>query len=483
MGRMLDIKKIENFDDELKKINNFKAMQNALFKNSINNVSYNSSNLKFKNQDFAINLFTLPAENQRMSGRCWIFAAVNLMRESICKKLNLENFALSQSYIAFWDKFERTNFFLESLISLNDAPTDDRLYQFILETGIQDGGQWDMIVNVVEKYGVVPQNVMPDNFQASNTSWINYLLNWKLRDFAAEMKSICNLGENALRDRKDGMLKEIYRLLLSFYGPIPERFDFEYTQKIKNTSNYANSSKDFEFKYNCEKDLTPLEFYNKYIDIKLDAFVSIIHAPQKSKPFNRKYSFEYLNNVVGGKPICHYNLDLNFFKYLIVNQLLKNMPVWFGADCSWYFDRENGVWDKNSFDYSTLFSLNFDVDKGDMLTYKISAMNHAMLITGVNLDSDKLCDMKNNLSNNLSDFYKQVKNLEISKWKIENSWGDLLGDNGYFIMSDNWFNSFVYQAVVLKSDLEKIIQRYGIQNPDSQETIILEPWDPIGTLA
>ena len=206
MGRMLDIKKIENFADELKKNNNFKAMQNALFKNSINSVSYNSSNLKFKNQDFAINLYTLPVENQRMSGRCWIFAAVNLMRESICKKLNLENFALSQSYIAFWDKFERTNFFLESLISLNDSPTDDRLYQFILETGIQDGGQWDMIVNVVEKYGVVPQNVMPDNFQASNTSWINYLLNWKLRDFAAEMKSMRNLGENALRDRKDGML-------------------------------------------------------------------------------------------------------------------------------------------------------------------------------------------------------------------------------------------------------------------------------------
>lgn len=467
---------------------NYSIVNNALTKNSINSIALEPKNQIENNFMFSVELNTLPVLNQKQSGRCWIFAAMNLIRESIAKNLGVENFELSESYLAFWDKYERVNYFLESIIYLKDRNMDDRHLQFILKTGIQDGGQWDMIVNVINKYGIVPKHVMPDSFQACATSSINYLLNWKVRDFAKQIKN-SSLSYEQLQELKNRMLKEVYKLLTKAYGPIPTTFNFEYSKKVYNDTNNDNYNltSNFDIVKTIDLDLTPIDFYRKYVDIKLEDYVSIIHAPQSTKPFNESYSFELLNNVVEGNKIVHYNLELPLFKYLIAKSLKNNIPVWFGSDVSWYGDNTKGVWDDLSYDYSKLFNIDFKMHKGDMLSLRVSAMNHAMLLTGIDLDLNKfdtLLEYVNRQSNiNIEEFYKDIEDLNITRWKIENSWGNAVGKNGYYSCSGSWFDKFVYQAVVSKKDLMEISTKLNLASILKKEPIILEPWDPIGTLA
>ncbi|MDE5842048.1 MAG: C1 family peptidase [Malacoplasma sp.] len=483
MKRNIDMELLEKFNNNVCQ-KNIDKVSNILFNTSIYQASYNA--LKFNelnHSNFAINLIGLPVENQKKSGRCWLFAATNFMREQIAKKLDLEDFSLSNAYLAFWDKVERSNFFLEAIINNIDLPSDDRLVSHFLSTGIEDGGQWDMAVNLIEKYGIVPYDVMKDTYHAGDTQKINYLLNWKLRDFAATLKKEKDKTYENLSNKKNLMMKEIFKLLQSFYGKIPTNFDFEYSVETKQDSQYVNSYKDLNKKMIVDKNLTPQIFYEKYVDLKLNKFISIIHAPQKSKDFYKLYSFQYLNNVIEGKPIMHCNVELEVFKYLIINQLKNGLPVWFGADVGWFRDWISGNWDDKLFDINNLFNTSFELEKGYQLSYRTSFMTHAMLIVGVNLNLDKLNELDKQKTLNYSTLTSAIKNLEISRWRIQNSWGDDLGDYGYWTISDSWFNKYTYQAVVLKSDLENILKKLELPSLSEQEIVNLDPWDPIGTLA
>ncbi|MDE5949681.1 MAG: C1 family peptidase [Malacoplasma sp.] len=483
MKRNIDIELIEKFNNNICQ-KNISKTSNILFNTSIYQASYNA--LKFNelnHSNFAINLIGLPVENQKKSGRCWLFAATNFMREQIAKKLDLEDFSLSNAYLAFWDKIERSNFFLEAIINNIDSPSDDRLVSHFLSTGIEDGGQWDMAVNLIEKYGIVPYDVMKDTYHAGDTQKINYLLNWKLRDFAADLRKEKDKSYDNLSNIKKIMMKDIFKLLQSFYGKIPTNFDFEYSVEIKQDSQYVNSYKDLNKKMIVDKNLTPQTFYEKYVDLKLNKFISIIHAPQKSKDFYKFYSFQYLNNVIEGKPIMHCNVEIEVFKYLIVNQLKNGLPVWFGSDVGWFRDWISGNWDDQLFDITNLFNTSFELSKGDQLSYRTSFMTHAMLIVGVNLDLDKLKEFDDKQITNYTTLASAMKNLNINRWRIQNSWGDDLGDYGYWTISDSWFDKYTYQAVVLKSDLENILKKLDLPSLSEQEVINLDPWDPIGTLA
>ena len=428
--------------DEYQKDNKNTVMRHAMSKTPLSTVVRSQDEIENVNFDFDINLKTLSVTNQKQSGRCWIFAATNVLREMIASNLNLGEFELSQSYIAFYDRLEKSNFLLEAVMELLDKDYDDRTLSFLLANGIGDGGQWDMFVNIVNKYGLCPKHVYPETCTSSGTRDTNLLINFNIRKFASDAKELFkNKGLDAVRRLKKSVLKKIYFLLIDAYGVPPEKFDFEYTDK--------------DGKYHKESGLTPLSFKEKYVGNKLNDYVSIINAPTKNKPFNKSYTVKYLGNVAGGKIVTHLNLKMDRLKELVIKQLKDGHIVWFGSDVGFYGDRETGIWDDRLFDYESALGLDFKMDKGEALDYRASAMNHAMCITGVAL-----------------------RNGKATKWKIENSWGNDRGEKGYFYMSSSWFDRFVYQAVVDKKYLSEVELKAYCSKP-----IELKPWDPMGSLA
>lgn len=409
-----------------------------------------SKDLKLtENYCFNIDLKTLPVSNQKQSGRCWIFAASNVLREIIQKKLNIDGqFEISQNYISYYDKLEKYNYYFENLISLAlQGKTHDSRKVCLLLDGVSDGGQWDMFTNIVKKYGIVPKAAFPETYQSEHTKDTNMVCNTAMRHFAHDVFEYYNQHKDdsdvitKLREIKDVWFKRIYDLLTSAFGLPPKEFTFDYTTKGGEKKRISS---------------TPIKFFNDYIGSEIDEYVSIINAPQQDKEFYKTYTVDMVNNVYGGKDIQHLNLPMDRVEQLIIEQLKDNSIVWFGSDVTYYRDRENGVWDTKSFDYKSPFDITLAFEKSDMLDWDHSAMNHAMCITGVQLEDD----------------------LKPSRWKIENSWGDKDGHQGYFVMSEDFFSKFVYQAAIKKcylNDKEK--------DALTKESIHLKPWDPFGTLA
>ena len=431
-----------------KELNNYKKddkntiIRHALVKNSLYTVAASQDEIKEMDFNFDINIKTLPAANQKASGRCWLFAATNVCREVIAKKLNLANFELSQSYLAFYDRLEKSNYLLEAVIELIDKDYDDRTLAFLLQNGVGDGGQWDMFVSLANKYGLCPKNVYPETNTSSATRETAQLINFSIRKFASDAKALYNAkGLDAVRKEKEEVLNKIYFLLVSAYGLPPEKFDFEYTDKDGN--------------YHIEKGFDALSFKEKYLGDSLNDYVSLINAPTKDKAFGKTYTIQYLGNVVGGKQVTHLNVTMDRMKELILKQLKDDRIVWFGSDVGFYRENEEGVWDDTRFDLNTPFGLDLKMNKGESLDYHASQMNHAMCITGVS-------------------FKEGIP----SKWKIENSWGKDRAKDGYYMMSASWFDQFVYQAVVDKKYLNKE-ELKALEG----EAVVLKPWDPMGSLA
>ncbi len=427
----------ENYNKDLKN----KLIRHSLSKSSISSVAYENENEQNTIFTFSKEVKTLPVCNQKQSGRCWIFAGLNVLREIVAKKLKLKDFELSQNYIALYDKLEKCNYCLSSIADLIDNEPDERVLMHVLTWGVSDGGQWDMFKNIVKKYGILPKNNFNETFQSSATSESNFLINNLIRQFACEIKNLKNKDYNEIKNIKDSYMNKIYSLLINSFGVPPSKFDFEY---------YDENNV-----YHIEKDLTPKSFFEEYIGDEIDEYVSLINSPTKDKPYFKTYTIAYLNNCLDGEDICHLNVPMDRMKELIKNQLDDDSIVWFGSDVSFYRNRQSGVWDNQAFDYVTPFGFDITFSKEAMLDYHASVMNHAMCITGYNLKNDL-----------------------INRWKIENSWGKEVGDQGYYVMSNTWFDSFVYQAVIKKKYLNEVELNALKENP-----IILNPWDPMGTLA
>ncbi len=441
-AKEIDLKQLKEFNKELEKDEKAQLLRNAISRTTIKDAIYNQDKTIGLEPVFNIEVKTMSVTNQLSSGRCWLFAATNVLREIVAKKLNLEKFELSQNFMAFYDKLEKINYALEACIDFMDKDPDDRVVAHVLNYPVSDGGQWDMFKDLVKKYGVCPKTAMPETYVSSHTAEHNFIINNAVRKFASIARHMYLEGrQNEVRELKDKVLKELYRSLVIVFGKPCEVFDFEY--------------KDKDGVYHLDKNITPKEFFDKYVGIEIDDYISIINSPTKDKPFYKMFTLDYVGNVIGGSNIHHLNLPMERIKELVINQLKNDEIVWFGSDCGKYSDPTMALWDNDQFDYNLSFNLDFSFTKADALDFHYSSMNHAMVITGVNLKDDKP-----------------------NKWKIENSWGDKGPNQGYYTASDKWFDDFVYQVVVNKKYLnEKELKAL------KEKPIHLSPWDPMGTLA
>ena len=316
----------------------------------------------------------LEVTNQKSSGRCWGFAGLNLFRIYLGRKYNLKQFEFSQSYFMFWDKIEKANYFLENVIQTSVEPWNSRLIMYLLENPIQDGGQWDMFVNLIRKYGVVPQTEMPESFQSSKSMRMNRMITRKLREFAKSLREAYNEGKNltVLHRMKKEMLAVIYQMLVIHLGAPPARLDWQVRDKDKKFHRFEN--------------LTPKRFFSDHVGLNLDNFTCLINCPMSDKTYNEVYTVEYLGNVVGGDIVRYLNLPSSRLKECAVQSICDDDPVRFGCDVGKYFHRDLGVMDMDLFDFELFYGTNFPMNKADRLEYGDSQMTHAMLFTGVDLN-------------------------------------------------------------------------------------------------
>ena len=444
MTNTIDKNLIEKFNNNFNADRTNLVSKNAVINNGIMQSAKSINSIIENTHEFSIEVKTGKITNQKQSGRCWMFAALNVMRLEIMKTLNLETFELSQAYPFFFDKLEKTNHFLENIIETRDEDVDSREVAFLLKDPLGDGGQWDMFASLIDKYGVVPKTVMPESFSSSQSKVMDKLLTTKLREFAYQIRKAAKKNSTIedLRNQKEEILNTIYRMLSISLGEPPKTFTFE----VKNKDD----------KFIRETNISPKEFYDKYINMNMDDYISIINAPTDDKPFNNTFSVKFLGNVQGGRPVKYLNLPVEELKALAIKQLQNNEAVWFGSDVGQSSDKETGIMDLDIYDLNNLFNTEFNLTKGQRLEYGESLMTHAMVLTGVNLD----------------------ENGKSNKWRVENSWGDAPGNNGYYVMSDKWFNEFTYQIVINKKYLSKAQLELLEKEP-----IILKPWDPMGSLA
>ena len=393
---------------------------------------------------FSISLEQGKITNQKQSGRCWMFAALNTMRFTVMKKLDLDTFELSQNYTLFYDKLEKANYFLESILETLEEPTSGRVIAHLLTAPLNDGGQWDMFCNLIEKYGVVPKDAMPESACSSSTREMAGYMTRKLREFACILRTGYQNGKtiDQLRGEKEAMMETIYNMLCIALGKPPKTFTLEVRDKDK--------------KFIREENLTGKEFFKKYIGWELSDYVSLINAPTADKPYHKTYTVKLLGNVVEGRPVKYLNLPVEDLKKAAIAQMQDGHPVWFGCDVGKCSLREGGVMDLDAIKADELFGTQFGMDKAQRLDYGDSLMTHAMVFQGVDLDD----------------------NGQPLRWRVENSWGKDAGEEGYYVMSDAWFSEYTYQVVVNK----KYLTAQQVEEL-SQEPIQLEPWDPMGSLA
>ncbi|WP_084648192.1 aminopeptidase C [Acidipropionibacterium thoenii] len=380
---------------------------------------------------------------QMHSGRCWLFSSLNLLRATARKNLGVKDFEFSQNYAMFWDKFERANFFLNDIIATASESLDSRLVQFMLREVEGDGGQWDMAVSIYQKHGVIPKQAMPETQPSSNTHRMDTQLQTLLRRSALNLRELASSGAGPedLDAAREGVLADVWRILVISLGNPPSTFEFGW--------------QDDDGQYHTDGTLTPAEFYQRHVGIDLSEYVCLVDDPRSEHPKGRALTVEHLGNVVGGRDIRYINAPMDVIKKLAADTIVAGDPVWFGADVSQQSDRTSGLLVGDLHDYSGLFGVDLSTTKEERVVSGESAMNHAMLFTGV--------DIADGLPR---------------RWRVENSWGDQPGDKGYFTMDDSWFSNYVFEVVVridsLPEDLKAAV---------TEEPLALPAWDPMGTLA
>ena len=411
-----------------------KAVKNALASNSIANLAINAENLSMCDTHFSHRVSTKGITNQNSSGRCWLFTGLNVLRAKMITKYDLPGFEFSQNYNSFYDLLEKSNLFLQAIIDTRDLPLEDRKVDWLLKNPIGDGGQFTGVSNLIMKYGVVPKSAMPETYQSDNTGQMGMILKWKLREYALELRG---LKPAKAAERKESMLTEIYRILVECLGVPPT--EFEWTRYDK------------QGKVVSTKKYTPKSFYQEFIGEDLENnYIMVMNDP--SREYGKVYEIEYDRHVYDGENWLYVNLPIERVKELAIASIKDNTAMYFSCDVGKFMDRKKGTLDINNMDYASLFRTEFPMDKKQRIQTFSSGSSHAMTLIAVDLDEAG----------------------QPKKWMVENSWGASSGYQGNLIMTDEWFDNYMFRVVVEKKYVPADIMKMLEQKP-----IMLPSWDPM----
>lgn len=421
----LTLSTIDKFRKEVAKESNVKTLQAAASSSALVDITFVPTNAAKLNGAFEVEVDVNGITAQRMSGRCWLFAALNILREKAAKNLNVKEFEISENYLSFYDKLEKSNTMLSMAIDNAELDEDARMTEYIRE-GFGDGGYFDEAADLVEKYGIVPKSVFPETYQSENTAQMNDKLLRILKMDVSRLRDLANKkGKKEAEKEKEKMLLDIYRMLVICFGEPPKTFTYAWKEK---------EGKNGKQKFNEVRDITPIEFRDKYAGGNvLKDYITITNHPTKALPMNLYYKFHYIG-CMADKDILNLNLEIEDLENLCVKMLKGGTPVWFGCDSGAFGSRKNGIWDQDSFDFSGILGgVSFEEEKGDLIVAHAGLADHAMILTGVAFD----------------------ENGKPARWKIENSWGKDAGKDGFFVCSEKYFEKYVFEAVIDKKYLTK----------------------------
>lgn len=431
---------LKTIQNECKETPADKALFNALAGNSIDKLAENHNNDIPLDTYFSVETPKQSITNQRSSGRCWMFSGLNVLRANAVADKKTPAFEFSESYLFFWDQLEKANLFLQGVVDTAKKPMDDPTVVFFFKSPIGDGGTFCGVADLAEKYGLVPREVMAETFSSENTSKMNALLSSKLREYGLQLRAMVKAKKSAglVEAEKAKMLATVYHMLTLTLGKPVEKFTYAFKDKDGKTTSPT-------------KEYTPKSFYDAVVGGPLNGtFIMVMNDP--SRPFHKTYEVEYDRHTYDGHNWRYLNLPMDEIKGLAIASLKDGRKMYSSYDVGKFLNRENGYLDTGNYDYGALMGTTFGMEKGDRIRTYDSGSTHAMTLTAVDLDAQG----------------------KPKKWKVENSWGGSYGQNGYLIMSDRWFDNYMFRLVVNKKYVSsQLLKEY------EQKPVMLPPEDPL----
>lgn len=416
-----------------------KALSGALFATDINTITRNAANPVLQDKSFSNSVKSSGITDQKSSGRCWLFTGLNVMRARMIEHYGLGDFSFSQCYCFFYDQLEKSNLFLQTVIDNASKPMDDKLVDWLFRNPLSDGGQFTGIADIISKYGVVPESVMPETYAANNTSRMNQLLSYKLRQWGLELRAMAKGGKNktALQKRKEAQLREVYHMLTLFLGTPPEKF----TYTLMNKDGKRISTREY----------TPLQFYQDYVAADLqNNYVMMMNDP--TRPYFKVYQIDMDRHSYDGKNWTYINLPMDSIKKIAIASIKDSTMMYMSCDVGKFLDKQTGLLDTANYDYSSLLGTPFNMSKKERIESFASMSSHAMTLMAVDLDD----------------------NGAPKKWEVENSWGADYGYKGHLIMTDAWLDGYLFRLVAEKKYISQPVLDLLRQKP-----VLLPAWDPL----
>ena len=438
----IDAAMLKELSDSYKPNTTEKALQNIMLSKSIKELALNQENLNELDTYFSHSVPSKGITDQKSSGRCWLFTGMNVLRAKMIASEKLSSLEFSQVYNFFFDQLEKSNLFLQGVIDTRKLPYDDRTVEWLFKHPLSDGGTFTGVADLIAKYGIVPKGIMKESYTSENTGAFSAQLTTKLREFGLDLREAHEKGakDSKLMEMKKEQLKVVYRMLAQVYGVPPTEFEW--------------APKDANGKYREEpQKYTPRSFYEKYLNINLqDDYVMLMNDP--TRPYWKSYEIEYARHLYDGHNWLYINLPLDEIKKMAIASIKDSTMMYFSCDVGKFLDSKRGTLDLDNYRYGELFGIEFGMDKRERVMTFDSGSSHAMTLKAVDLDKDG----------------------NPKKWQVENSWGANSGFQGTLIMTDKWFDEYMFRLVVDRKYVPENVMKVLKEKPTK-----LPAWDPMFT--